>query len=73
MERFYDGDQEKLFSEARVVNPFNKLISNVAKVSKIFVLSFLVRLLKYWFFSYQEEQEMVRKNVTYVLWFFHIQ
>ncbi|CAG5099484.1 Similar to arih1: E3 ubiquitin-protein ligase arih1 (Xenopus laevis) [Cotesia congregata] len=24
MERFYDGDQEKLFSEARVVNPFRK-------------------------------------------------
>lgn len=32
MERFYDGDQEKLFSEARVVNPFNKPISNMAKV-----------------------------------------
>ncbi|OXU30621.1 hypothetical protein TSAR_002465 [Trichomalopsis sarcophagae] len=24
MERFYDGDQEKLFEEARVVNPFRK-------------------------------------------------
>lgn len=24
MERFYDGDQEKLFAEARVVNPFTK-------------------------------------------------
>ena len=24
MERFYDGDQEKLFAEARVVNPFRK-------------------------------------------------
>lgn len=33
MERFYDGDQDKLFSEARVVNPFNKPVSNMAKVS----------------------------------------
>lgn len=24
MERFYDGDQEKLFAEARVINPFRK-------------------------------------------------
>lgn len=26
MERFYDGDQEKLFSEAHVVNPFAKVV-----------------------------------------------
>ncbi|XP_063697066.1 E3 ubiquitin-protein ligase ariadne-1 isoform X2 [Culicoides brevitarsis] len=26
MERFYDGDQEKLFKDARVINPFNKPI-----------------------------------------------
>lgn len=33
MERFYDGDQDKLFSEARVVNPFKKLnIGNRIKV-----------------------------------------
>lgn len=24
MERFYDGDQEKLFTEAHVINPFRK-------------------------------------------------
>lgn len=24
MERFYDGDQDKLFAEARVINPFRK-------------------------------------------------
>lgn len=24
MERFYDGDQEKLFAEAHVINPFKK-------------------------------------------------
>lgn len=24
MERFYDGDQEKLFAEAHVINPFRK-------------------------------------------------
>lgn len=24
MERFYDGDQEQLFAEARVINPFRK-------------------------------------------------
>lgn len=33
MERFYDGDQDQLFSEARVVNPFNKPTSNMAKVN----------------------------------------
>lgn len=24
MERFYDGDQDQLFAEARVINPFRK-------------------------------------------------
>lgn len=24
MERFYDGDQDQLFTEARVINPFRK-------------------------------------------------
>ena len=33
MERFYDGDQEKLFSEAHVVNPFAKA-AVPAKVAK---------------------------------------
>lgn len=33
MERFYDGDQEKLFSEARVINPFNKF-NNKIKLTK---------------------------------------
>lgn len=37
MERFYDGDQDQLFSEARVVNPFKKLnISNRLKVKMIY-------------------------------------
>lgn len=26
MERYYDGDQEKLFTEAHVLNPFNKAV-----------------------------------------------
>lgn len=26
MERFYDGNQEELFSEARVINPFRKAV-----------------------------------------------
>lgn len=34
MERFYDGDQDKLFSEARVVNPFNKPASNSVKIQR---------------------------------------
>jgi ariadne-1 len=29
MERFYDGDQDQLFSEARVINPFNKYNNKV--------------------------------------------
>lgn len=33
MERFYDGDQEQLFNEARVINPFKKLnITTAARV-----------------------------------------
>lgn len=31
MERFYDGDQEKLFSEAHVMNPFAKAPAKVVK------------------------------------------
>uniref|UniRef100_A0A6P7GP51 RBR-type E3 ubiquitin transferase n=1 Tax=Diabrotica virgifera virgifera TaxID=50390 RepID=A0A6P7GP51_DIAVI len=35
MERFYDGDQDQLFSEARVINPFKELnISFRAKPPK---------------------------------------
>lgn len=49
MERFYDGDQEKLFAEARVVNPFRKgpLInrnqsSQSSLVYKLFYIIFVV-------------------------------
>lgn len=38
MERFYDGDQDQLFSEARVINPFKDLnISIRSKVSFSFL------------------------------------
>lgn len=33
MERFYDGNQEELFSEARVINPFRKPVIFRQKVS----------------------------------------
>lgn len=33
MERFYDGDQDQLFNEARVINPFKKL--NITSRSKV--------------------------------------
>lgn len=33
MERFYDGDQDQLFSEARVINPFRKPVIQRPKVS----------------------------------------
>lgn len=33
MERFYDGDQERLYAEARVVNPYRKPVSVPKKVS----------------------------------------
>lgn len=36
MERFYDGDQEKLFKDAHVINPFNKPISTPKPKVKIF-------------------------------------
>lgn len=28
MERFYDGDQDKLYADAKVINPFRKPIVN---------------------------------------------
>jgi hypothetical protein len=39
MERYYDSDQEQLFSEARVVSPFRK--TSVPKV-KVLNLNFLL-------------------------------
>ena len=35
MERYYDGDQEKLFSEAHVANPFKLGVKPVIKDSRI--------------------------------------
>lgn len=35
MERFYDGDQEQLFAEARVINPFRKPALIKQKVNNI--------------------------------------
>lgn len=32
MERFYDGDQDQLFAEARVINPFRKPVIQRPKV-----------------------------------------
>lgn len=32
MERYYDGDQEKLYAEARVVNPYRKSVNVPRKV-----------------------------------------
>lgn len=34
MEALYDGDQEKLFSDAHVVNPFSKTLAPVKTVKK---------------------------------------
>ncbi|GBP07752.1 Potential E3 ubiquitin-protein ligase ariadne-1 [Eumeta japonica] len=34
MERFYDGDQDQLFAEARVINPFRKPVVQRSKVSR---------------------------------------
>ena len=34
MERYYDGDQEKLFTEARVVNPLTKTAGPTEIVKK---------------------------------------
>lgn len=32
MERFYDGDQDQLFAEARVINPIKKPVIQKPKV-----------------------------------------
>jgi len=36
MERFYDGDQDKLFSEARVINPFKRTQPIIQRVINYF-------------------------------------
>lgn len=48
MERFYDGDQEKLFAEARVVNPFRKgpLINKNQSSQSLLVNKILYYLLR---------------------------
>lgn len=38
MERFYDGDQDKLFSEARVINPFKRTQPIIQRVMYNFVV-----------------------------------
>lgn len=37
MERYYDGDQEKLYAEARVVNPYRKSITAPRKVRHLII------------------------------------
>lgn len=93
MERFYDGDQEKLFAEARVVNPFRKgpLInrtqsSQSSLVHKILYYSLCIKtnvcvcvcvyncinnIFK--IFRPEELQQVVQKNVEFVLLFNHLQ
>lgn len=48
MERFYDGDQEKLFAEARVINPFRKgsLICR-SRSSQSSLVNILIYILKH--------------------------
>lgn len=46
MERFYDGDQDKLFSEARVINPFKRSQPIIQRVKFIIlVISYKAKLL----------------------------
>lgn len=95
MERFYDGDQEKLFAEARVVNPFrkgplinrnqssqsslvNKILyyliikyKNYIKINDIDISLYINNIYK--IFSPEELQQMVLKNVEFVLRFNHLQ
>jgi len=48
MERFYDGDQEKLFAEARVINPFRKsLLISRSRSSQNSLVNIMTKLMKY--------------------------
>lgn len=86
MERFYDGDQEKLFAEARVVNPFRKgpLINRNQSSQSSLVYKILYHFCSVYVtyknminifktFSPEELQRMVRKNVEFVLPFSQLQ
>lgn len=86
MERFYDGDQEKLFAEARVVNPFRKgpLINRNQSCQSSLVYKILYHFCGVYVtyknminmfktFSPEELQRMVRKNVGFVLPFSQLQ
>lgn len=54
MERFYDGDQDQLFSEARVVNPFRKL--NISNIIKVRYLNFYDHYFIDYIFSFRRDQ-----------------
>jgi len=48
MERFYDGDQEKLFAEARVINPFRKsLLISRSRSSQNSLVNIMTKLLEH--------------------------
>lgn len=56
MERFYDGDQDKLFAEARVINPFRKgpLISRSRSSQSSLVSTFYLSQLSFLLLSLRD-------------------
>lgn len=51
MERYYDGDQEQLYTEARVVNPYRKSINAQKKVFIINLFIYISFYKKYLYFE----------------------
>lgn len=53
MERFYDGDQDQLFAEARVINPFRK---PVIQRPKVFISYNIIIIINSFIWSTQASQ-----------------
>lgn len=65
MERFYDGDQEKLFAEARVINPFRKgpLISR-SRSSQSSLVNIFTHYFKYMYIFFFDDSRW--KLIMYI-------
>lgn len=72
MERFYDGDQDQLFTEARVVNPFRK--SSVIPRPKVCYSDIVLVMCCERFICFRSRVEqglLSQKSVKSVLWCYH--
>jgi len=74
MERFYDGDQEKLFAEARVINPFRKsLLISRSRSSQNSLVNIMTKLMKYIIFYKIYFILLINKKIIYIIYAYHNQ